>query len=362
MQLSRYLAKRNTSAAVRFFCTSSKFPEDTISGVVKEARAKNEWKDLVRFDGQNFNWNVKEFDVYSSAFAYGLVEQGYQPGDKLLLWLDAEHSAESATAQVGAHKAGVSIVTVDDLDEIHDVANALEESGSRGMLLSPHTKADAKTQRANLLLELMPELTEAYPGQLVTHSNFPNLKSVMHTGHQTIRGTTKFKENMLYTKKRLTNLRLPGTKSGSVAMECYTKGELVTSLSHSDIINKANDIWEQYLNGEDKHLPVFLTLSLQYPLGFATFLACTMNGRKVFVPSTYNVAKIAKSFNFQKSDVLVCEEDVFTFEPPAHKYDEVREHVSNFRKALVAGKEGGSKAESNVFTNVDATHTNFYLQ
>jgi len=31
---------------------------------------------------------MKEFDRYSSAFAFGLVESGFQPGDKLLLWVD----------------------------------------------------------------------------------------------------------------------------------------------------------------------------------------------------------------------------------------------------------------------------------
>lgn len=114
------------------------------------------------------------------------------------------------------------------------------------------------------------------------------------------------------------------------------------------------------MDTDDKINPIFLTVSLKYPLGLATLVACTQHGRKVFIPSTYNIAKIAKSFSYQKSDVLVCEEDVFSFEPPIHKYDEIKENTSHFKKALVAGE--GTERDTQVFTGLKATHTNFYLQ
>lgn len=57
---------------------------------------------------------------YTSAFAFGLLENGFSSGDKLVLWADQTHSAEILVAQVnkfysklqvGASKAGVGIVT-----------------------------------------------------------------------------------------------------------------------------------------------------------------------------------------------------------------------------------------------------------
>ena len=65
-----------------------KFPTDTVAGMYKLATASNYMFDAVRFDQQKFNWNLKDFDRYSSAFAYGLVENGYTEGDKILLWVD----------------------------------------------------------------------------------------------------------------------------------------------------------------------------------------------------------------------------------------------------------------------------------
>lgn len=83
----------------------------------KIAVASNYMFDAVRFDSQKFNWTLKEFDKYSSAFAFGLVEGGYKPGDKLVLWIDQSNSAEVLAAQMGAAKAGVSVVTFNEKDE-----------------------------------------------------------------------------------------------------------------------------------------------------------------------------------------------------------------------------------------------------
>ena len=91
-----------------------KFPTDTVAGMYKLAAASNYMFDTVRFDAQRFNWTLKEFDRYSSAFAYGLVENGYSEGDKLVLWLDQTNSAEILVATMGAAKAGVTIVTFDE--------------------------------------------------------------------------------------------------------------------------------------------------------------------------------------------------------------------------------------------------------
>lgn len=40
-----------------------KFPEGTVAGLYKKAAVANSEKDIVRFDGQKYNWTLKEFDV-----------------------------------------------------------------------------------------------------------------------------------------------------------------------------------------------------------------------------------------------------------------------------------------------------------
>jgi len=128
-----------------------KFPTDTAAGMYKIAVASNYMFDSVRFDSQHFNWTLKEFDRYSSAFAFGLVEGGFSPGDKLMLWIDQSSSAEVLVAQMGAAKAGVSIVTFDEKNDCDALHQTLKDSGARGLFFSPSTSIDKNVTRNTYL-------------------------------------------------------------------------------------------------------------------------------------------------------------------------------------------------------------------
>jgi acyl-CoA synthetase (AMP-forming)/AMP-acid ligase II len=106
------------SKALRHFSMqpSLKFPAGTVAGHFKQAVATNSGYDIVRFDNQRLNWTLKEFDRYSSAFAFGLLESGYTRGDSLVLYADQTASAEQLVAQRGAFKAGVKVVTFAEKD------------------------------------------------------------------------------------------------------------------------------------------------------------------------------------------------------------------------------------------------------
>lgn len=118
-------------------------------------------------------------------------------------------------------KAGLTVVTIDENDSLESATTALKESGASILLFSPTTLDDNSEKRANSIYSLIPELSGFYPGDEFACETFPALKTLMHTGHKTIRGATKFKENMLYTKKALTNHRIPGTTAEATALECY---------------------------------------------------------------------------------------------------------------------------------------------
>jgi hypothetical protein len=62
--------------------------------------------------------------------------------------------------------------------------------------------------------------------------------------------------------------------------------------------------------------PIFMSLDIETPLGFASFLANSANHRKVFIPSTFNMSKILKSVHAQQSVDLVCDKDFYELEAP----------------------------------------------
>ena len=120
---------------------------------------------------------MKEFDRYSSAFAFGLIESGYSPGDKLLIWMDQENSAEVLVSTMGASKAGVTVVTFSEKEECDALHSALKDSGARGMVYSPNTMVNEEGNiRQDFINKLMPKLESMYPGDPLSLSNYPMLK------------------------------------------------------------------------------------------------------------------------------------------------------------------------------------------
>lgn len=143
----------------------------------------------------------------------------------------------------------------------------------------------------------MPELSSYYPGDQIDLANFPSLKHLMHTGHKTIRGTTKFKENMFYAKKAFTNYRIAGSSPDALALECYRNGSQVTSFSNSDLVSQAESLLNNHLSSADSAHPIFMTLNTSYPLGLAAILGSAIGQKKIFHPATYNLKDIMHSFD-----------------------------------------------------------------
>ena len=102
---------------------------------------------------------------YSSAFAFGLLEAGFVPGDRLLLYVDQTYSTESLVSQMGAIKAGVSVVTFDEKDSGDAFDHALATSKAKGLIFSPATEAgESGETRQTFLQKMMPELSTMYAG------------------------------------------------------------------------------------------------------------------------------------------------------------------------------------------------------
>ena len=130
--------------------------------------------------------------------AFGLIEAGFTPGDKLMLYADQTFSAESLVTQMGAIKAGVSVVTFDEKDDCDAFDHALATSKAKGLIFSPSTEASEGETRQTFLQKLMPELSTVYAGQEISLSKYPNLKHVVQTGHSAMRGVNKFRDLPVY--------------------------------------------------------------------------------------------------------------------------------------------------------------------
>jgi hypothetical protein len=93
----------------------------------------------------------------------------------------------------------------------------------------------------------------------------------------------------------------------------------------------------EYTSGQTAK-PVFMSVDLESPLGFCTFLANSSNHRKVFVPSTYNMSKVLKSISSQQSVDLVCDSSFYEIDLPGPMISEYKESCSCVKSVIVAGQ------------------------
>jgi len=117
--------------------------------------------------------------MYSSAFAFGLLQAGYTRGDKFVLFADETSSAEQLVAQMGAIKAGVSVVTLTDKENADALDHALSSTKAKGLIFAPDAMMANKQSRINTINKLMPELSKMYLGDELNVAKYPNLKQII---------------------------------------------------------------------------------------------------------------------------------------------------------------------------------------
>lgn len=169
----------------------------------------------------------------------------------------------------------------------------------------------------------MPELADMRSGQELNLAKFPNLKHLVQTGFSAIRGVNYYRDLTVYANPALSSKQIPENQSAWVTHVAFKGGREVASLTSSDLVSNSADLWESSLaSGGDENTPVFMACDLENPLGFASFLACSANFKKVFVPGTFNMSQMLKSMPRQSSSLVVCDPEFAALEVPTARKSE----------------------------------------
>jgi len=110
----------------------------------------------------------------------------------------------------------------------------------------------------------------------------------------------------------------------------------------------SQDVWRMLSDSSADPNPVFMAADLETPLGFATFLACSSNFKKIYISGTYNMGTMLKQLPIQGSSWLVCDEQLYQMDAPAQFHDT----TAGIKHVLVAGKANnttlfkGAKAQA----------------
>ena len=278
------------------------------------------------------------------------------------MYTDQTSSAENLVAQMGAIKAGVTVVTFDEKENQDALDTALGSSQAKGLIFSPSTKMeDGTTTRGTFLSNLIPELSTLKFGSEVNSSKYPYLKTIVQTEHQAFNGVNKFRDVGVYTPPSMSVRQIPENQSDAVTHIAF-QGSNQREYTSSDMVDNAKSLWDNHLSqtkeGEHANTPVFMPCDLETPFGFAAFLSLSSNLKKVFIPGTFNVSQMLKSVPRQGSTFVVCDEDLYNIEMPPSAASTYQEMCSNVTGALVAGNAASS---SQLFSNANGSCVDKFL-
>ena len=175
---------------------------------------------------------------HSSAFAFGLLESGYQQGDKIVLCADQASAAEQLVAQMGAIKAQVSVVTFHEKDSTDALDHALSSSGAKGLIFTPSGQMSDQSTRGDTINRLIPELAKSYFGDELNSARYPNLKHVVQTEWKAIRGVNLFKDVSFYASPQYAPRQIPTQNADDVALICMRNGK-ATQFTSGELVEKA---------------------------------------------------------------------------------------------------------------------------
>jgi acyl-CoA synthetase (AMP-forming)/AMP-acid ligase II len=277
------------------------------------------------------------------------MEAGFTKGDSLVMYCDQTSSAEALVAQMGSIKAGVQVVTFAEKDNIDALDHALRSTKAKGLLFQPDHQIDDKTDRASFVNKLMPELSKMYFGDELALAAYPNLEKIVQTKFANMRGVNMFKDLAVYANPVYSSRQIPTNDADATCFVALKDGK-TTSYSSGEMVELSQNLWDSELNNSSVNdQPVFMSCDLETPLGFASFLACSTNFKKVFIPGTYNMSSLLKALPTQNSSYLVCDADFYNLEaPPSGNYKEM---CADIKQVLVAGAKG----KSDLFSGAKAT-------
>eukprot|EP01017_Pseudomicrothorax_dubius_P029884 TRINITY_DN3670_c0_g2_i1.p1 TRINITY_DN3670_c0_g2~~TRINITY_DN3670_c0_g2_i1.p1 ORF type:complete len:347 (+),score=88.90 TRINITY_DN3670_c0_g2_i1:104-1144(+) len=279
----------------RGFATSQL--RDALNGGFRERRLRN----AIRVEKPSVSWLMRDLEIHSSAFAHGLLDLGFAPGDKLVLWLGRNHVAESAVCQLGAALAGITLVPCVAQDE-ENLGRLLRSTESRGIVFSPNVK-HGERKRSELIQSLIPQLENILHGSPLQLQEFPRLKTIISAGFYSQPGAIKFRSSLVYANPNFTTTRFAEVKGDTVLFEVDGK-----RISHEDVLRRGEELRTKHKIKPDDHLVVTGDTNNALAFSFG-LLNCITQGNFLVLTGAQELQESTKYFSNQQASAILLDEE-----------------------------------------------------
>jgi len=178
-------------AGGRFFSTPAAQLEALVSAVPK--------METVAFTevGEGLKWSYEDLKKFSDAFAGGLLETGWGPGDALAVWLPKD-SPETLVIQFAAARIGLLLVEIDvGMGDAEALRSILVDNKCKGLV---YDLVAGDRHNTDILTCALPELENYDDATGVPFRSrvAPDMKKLIHVGLDLVPGVANFKHMLAY--------------------------------------------------------------------------------------------------------------------------------------------------------------------
>jgi fatty-acyl-CoA synthase len=310
--------------------------EDTIGTYFDSVVAKWPENEALVVRHQDVRWTYRELKTKVDAFAAGLLELGFEPGDRLGIW--SPNNSEWVVTQLATAKAGLILVNINPAYRLFELEYALNKVGCKGLITAASFKS---SDYVGMLNALAPELAVCAAGDLMAEK-LPSLRTVICLSETPPPGMFRFAEVASFAKPfsqdRLRELSLQRVSRDPINIQ-FTSGTTGfpkgATLTHRNVLNNGFFIGEAMrLTPADRLcIPVPLYHCFGMVLGN---LACLTHGATMVYPAeAFEPLRVLETVEAERCTALHGVPTMFIAEldHPAFK----RFDLSSLRTGIMAG-------------------------
>jgi fatty-acyl-CoA synthase len=150
---------------------------DTIGGALNRAAVRWGDRDALVACHQQLRYSYAELRHEADRAARALIALGVERGDRVGIW--SANRAEWLITQYAAAKTGAVLVNINPAYRLRELEYTLTQSGVSVLITA---RGFRSTDYVDLLVQLMPELTTARPGESLVAARLPALHRLVYIG------------------------------------------------------------------------------------------------------------------------------------------------------------------------------------
>ena len=285
---------------------------------------------------QNLRWTYRDLKKRVDAFAAGLLSLGLETGDRVGIW--SQNNSEWVVTQYATAKAGLILVNINPAYRALELEYAINKVGCKALILSERFKS---SNYIEMLKELVPSLTQSYPGELGSE-RLTTLSHVIQIGGKTSRGCFDFAEVIeMASPKSLERLEqvASGLQFDDPINIQFTSGTTGSpkgaTLTHFNSLNNGFSTGEVLKFGPKDRLCVPVPLYHCFGMVLSNIAALTHGASVVYPDETFDPLKVLEAIEAEKCTALNGVPTMFIAQLEHPRFSEF--DLSSLRTGIMAG-------------------------